>query len=159
MHETVIAVIGTLAVVAIIAVAVFLVMRKRKPKPVGGHSHGHKHKPSKPLVVKIEGHHDGTLHEALHGTPISPKGWTKIGLLYPKTSGSMPLQLFERPKDRRRSEYMVELDDEIAIPLNHRKYYDLQTGDEVVVPTREGDGPHKVKLFKPDNLRYDPFRL
>jgi hypothetical protein len=150
MHELIIG----LAALALVAscFAIWWVMRRRNPT----HQRHRRHRIRPQPIAVVSHHHDGTLHEALANTPISQNGWKKIGLLFPKTPGADPLQLFERYVDRKRSEYMVELHDEVAVPLNYHRYYDLNNGDEVDVPSRQHLGPYRVKLYLSDDLRYRP---
>lgn len=118
--------------------------------------------PSFPSMVKVRisgDDNDGTLHEALAGTLVRPAGWKKVGLLMPRPDSGvrMPLVLFGRFRNRHRNEYMVKLSDDVSIELDNRRYYDLQDGDGVIVPSREIDGEYTVRLYENDELHYNPY--
>jgi hypothetical protein len=155
-----------LLVIAFAGLAAFFATRRRR------HNHHHRHtskpqlaqqQPQPPQSITIiappqdHHHHDGTLFEALSNTPVHPDGWEKVGLLYSSKPHKTPLQLFRRFIDRHRWEYMVQLKNDVAVPLSRRHYYDLSSGDKVIVPTKEQNGPYRVKLYVSDELRYDPF--
>ncbi|BBI30389.1 hypothetical protein QKT49_gp374 [Acanthamoeba castellanii medusavirus] len=152
----------------VVFIAVYLLLERKNGKPtamvLGGKRRDDRRYNARPPsyhqatpTYHTGSYADGSLTQALAGTGVRPDGWRKVGLLMPATPGKLPLQLFERFTDRRRNEYMVELDDEVAVPLDTRRYYDLNDDDEVIVPSRENDGPFKVQIYESDALRYRPY--